>query len=278
MDICDLREVQELRIAPLPLPSTVLYLCPPTHTLFAHASHYEPTLFANVSWIAKSSADWLKCSPTSGDGETKLRIEVEPNASTTDERLATITFTPVGDTVCSYTLSITQKQNNYNPGGWLDQSKLFLRVGDTQTLVVKKQLESDQEVYWSSNDPRIASVENGKVTAHAEGETSIWARIDDQVAKCIVVVRGKGSAAHEVENFPSLTVSPNPFTDALRLDHHEPLTIAYQLLNPQGVVLRTGTLFCGETRLETENLPAGLYLLRLTSVDGAVRTLQVVKE
>ena len=73
-----------------------------------------------------------------------------------------------------------------------------------------------------------------------------------------------------------VTVAPNPFTNQLRILGNG-LTGEYALLNVQGQVLRSGCLDAMETTVATEELPAGLYLLRL-SVEGATRTLRVVKE
>lgn len=45
---------------------------------------------------------------------------------------------------------------------------------------------SNAQITWSSDDPSIASVENGKVTAVAPGMTTIRAEYDGQKASCIV--------------------------------------------------------------------------------------------
>ena len=76
--------------------------------------------------------------------------------------------------------------------------------------------------------------------------------------------------------FAGIALAPNPFTNPLRILGNG-LTGEYALLNLQGQVLRAGRLDAMETTLVTEELPAGLYLLRL-SVEGATRTLRVVKE
>lgn len=73
-----------------------------------------------------------------------------------------------------------------------------------------------------------------------------------------------------------IALAPNPFGSELHILGNG-LTGEYALLNLQGQVLRSGRLDAMETTLLTEALPAGLYLLRL-SVEGATRTLQVVKE
>ena len=76
--------------------------------------------------------------------------------------------------------------------------------------------------------------------------------------------------------FAGISLAPNPFGSELHILGNG-LTGEYALLNVQGQVLRSGRLDAMETTLVTEALPAGLYLLRL-SVEGATRTLRVVKE
>lgn len=76
--------------------------------------------------------------------------------------------------------------------------------------------------------------------------------------------------------FAGIALAPNPFGSELHILGNG-LTGEYALLNLQGQVLRSGRLDAMETTVITEELPAGLYLLRL-SVEGATRTLRVVKE
>jgi len=50
------------------------------------------------------------------------------------------------------------------------------------------------------------------------------------------------------------------------------------LLNAQGVVVRSGNMDGREIVIETSDLTSGLYLLRLTAENGAVKTYRVVKQ
>ncbi|MDR2026560.1 MAG: Ig-like domain-containing protein [Prevotellaceae bacterium] len=60
-------------------------------------------------------------------------------------------------------------------GVTLDQSRFTLAVGDSKTLtaVVSPDNATNKEVRWSSSDTEIATVDNGVVTAVAEGSASI---------------------------------------------------------------------------------------------------------
>ena len=75
----------------------------------------------------------------------------------------------------------------------------------------------------------------------------------------------------------NVLVAPNPFDNQLRIVNGD-LRGEYALLNAQGVVVRSGSMAGNEVLIETSDLISGLYLLRLTSENGATRTITVVKE
>ena len=53
---------------------------------------------------------------------------------------------------------------------------------------------TDKTVVWSSSDEKIAKVENGKVTAVAEGEAVITVKAGDKTATCkVTVVKDTGT-------------------------------------------------------------------------------------
>ena len=75
--------------------------------------------------------------------------------------------------------------------------------------------------------------------------------------------------------FTTLLVSPNPFSELLRITNNE-LQGHYELLNTSGQRIYTGELQKGETIIRTETLTAGVYLLRIT-VGNNTKVLKVVK-
>ena len=77
--------------------------------------------------------------------------------------------------------------------------------------------------------------------------------------------------------FMHVSVCPNPFNNQLRIADEE-LQGGYTLLNVQGLVVRSGAIEPSETLINTVALPAGLYILQLTTADGATKVLRVVKQ
>ncbi len=77
--------------------------------------------------------------------------------------------------------------------------------------------------------------------------------------------------------FANVQVAPNPFNTLLRILSGD-LRGKYSLINTQGIEVASGALEGAQTRINTTLLSAGVYLLRLTAENGAVKVLTVVKE
>ena len=76
----------------------------------------------------------------------------------------------------------------------LDKTSLTLNEGETATLAatVKPDNATNKTVSWSSSSSSVATVDaNGKVTAVAEGTTTITAKAGDKTATCSVTVKKK---------------------------------------------------------------------------------------
>ena len=76
----------------------------------------------------------------------------------------------------------------------------------------------------------------------------------------------------------SVQVAPNPFSTLLRISSDELQNATYKLLNASGVVVRSGNFESHEVTIETSDLASGLYLLHITTENGATKVVRVVKE
>ena len=82
----------------------------------------------------------------------------------------------------------------------LTESSLTLNTGDISTIYATiAPANSTDEIVWDSSVPLVATVENGTITAHKAGETTITARRGDVSASCLVTVLCK----HEYEHIES---------------------------------------------------------------------------
>ena len=164
-------------------------------------------------------------------------------------------------------------------GVTLSQTELPLVKGATATLraTVVPSDATNQKVRWSSNNTSIATVENGTVTAVSGGNATITVTTEDgnHAATCSVTV--EATSAVEDAVFASVVVSPNPFGEQLCITYGD-LRGQYVLYNAQGVVVASGGLEDGETRINTVSFTAGVYLLCLTAENGATKNYTVVKD
>lgn len=74
----------------------------------------------------------------------------------------------------------------------LSKESVLLLAGETENLVVSFVPEDTtrwKRVVWTSSDPQVAQVSNGKISAEAAGTAQITARLGDVSAVCSVTVK-----------------------------------------------------------------------------------------
>lgn len=83
----------------------------------------------------------------------------------------------------------------------LNKTELALVEGDSETLTatVKPNDATDKTVTWSSSDSSVAKVDDGKVTAIKEGETTVTVKAGTKTATCKVTVSKKVIAVESIE-------------------------------------------------------------------------------
>ena len=208
------------------------------------------------------------------------------NTSVATVENGTVTAVSAGNA----TIAVTTEDGNHTAtcevtvtvpvtGVTLPQTELSLVKGATATLTatVAPSDATNKKVTWSSNNTSVATVENGTVTAVSAGNASITVTTEDgnHTATCSVAV--EATSAVEDAVFASVVVSPNPFGEQLCITYVD-LRGQYVLYNAQGVVVASGSLEDGETRINTVSFTAGVYLLRLTAENGATKNYTVVKD
>ena len=106
---------------------------------------------------------------------------------------ATITA-KAGDQTATCTVTVQAAGSTIAVAGiTLNETSLTLHVEDTETLTatVTPTTATDKTVTWTSSDTGVATVENGKITAVAEGTATITAKAGEQTATCAVTVVAK---------------------------------------------------------------------------------------
>ena len=217
----------------------------------------------------------------SSDNEAVASVSDAGLVEAKTEGTANITVTTQeGDHKASCLVTVTA-EDVVLTGLTVSPSETRLKVGGEATLSVTYEPAgaTQREVTWSTSDAAIVTVdEHGKVKAIAVGEATITVASKTNTsikAPCKVIVEPTTAVKDAV--FAGVVIAPNPFATQLRIVTGE-LRGEYALLNSTGVVVRSGNMEGNEVVIETNDLPSGLYLLRLTAENGATKTYRVVKQ
>lgn len=175
-----------------------------TKGITAGSAASEVTVSFNSArqWRIASGVNWIVVTPASGEaGDITAKLSIEANTSL-DSRSATVT---VSSEEVSRTIAVTQSGRDrvLISGIVLNETSKELFIGETLTLratVTPSNTDEDKTVTWSSDKPSVASVEDGVVTAKAEGEATITAKAGNVTATCKITV------AHKVIEVESVTL------------------------------------------------------------------------
>lgn len=108
-----------------------------------------------------------------------------------------------------YTMSGTQKEETtVNATGIsLNKASLTMKTGDVDTLTatITPQNATNKTVVWSSDNEKVATVSNGKVTAKAAGTVTITAKTNDgkYTATCKITITNKVNNSDTKKDKPS---------------------------------------------------------------------------
>ena len=114
------------------------------------------------------------------------------------EGTATITA-KAGDKTATCTVTVT-KADVAVESVTLDKNSLELKAGNNATLTatVSPEGATNKDVTWTSDNPEVATVEGGTVTAKAAGTAIITAKAGEQTATCTVTVTKADVAVESV--------------------------------------------------------------------------------
>ena len=248
------------------------------------------TVTSTSAWkVTSSNAAWNVLDKSEGEkGETKLTLQTGVNPSTA-ERSTKLTFALVGAEEVKQEVTVKQAGSSITvtpaeevalPAAGETKAEYFT-VKSTSAWKV-----TSSNAAWNVLDKTEGEKGETKVTLKAEMNPSTaerstkltFALVGAEEVKQEVTVKQEGKpAAVESSLLAGISVSPNPFSSQLRISNKTAINACYKLLSANGVMIYQGALEGTETVLNTEELKAGIYLLRILSGD-AVRTLQVVKE
>ncbi|MDE7168056.1 MAG: family 16 glycosylhydrolase [Clostridia bacterium] len=165
-----------------------------------------PAVYITQSEISLSVGDTILLEAVSTDGSAIIWESSSPEYATVEEGL--VTGLAVGETtIMASTASVmatcTIKVNPALAGSTvtpdpetlvLALADFSLEVGGSVTLTATSSV-AGATVKWSSSNPAVASVTNGKVTAKTAGTTKITAAVGDTKAVCQITVIRSGLPA-----------------------------------------------------------------------------------
>ena len=198
-------------------------------------------------------------------------------------------------------------KTGYHFSQWSDGRKENPRVDEvTSDATYTAEFESDSPTTYAvtltkegEGSLSITGIEADKLGAVPEGTELVavatprteWKLKSLMAGDKDIKTDGKFTVAADVEvkaifeketpvtdaQFAKVQVVPNPFALQLKIKNEEAVNARYELINTNGVVVRSGALQDVETVLNTEDLAAGVYLLRILA-GSETKTLRVVKE
>ena len=275
-------------------PKPVVFSLEPLTIAEVPAAGGEPSvkLTSNRAWTLTipSEATWVTSSVKDGEAGTELPVTFTViKNETPSPRSVTVTFTQA-DTNETLTLTIQQAAQEVVTVPLTDiklsDTQLTLKVGESAKLSVTFTPDNatNKAVTWAVSEGAASLTvdQEGNITATqvvGTAKVTVTSQENPSIAATCTVTVTAATVPQAVEDalLAKVVVAPNPFTTQLQVVNPEGTPAAYELVSLSGVVLRAGMSDGTETEIDTADLPAGLYFVRLTGENGAQRTVRVVK-
>ncbi|MFW6290366.1 MAG: T9SS type A sorting domain-containing protein, partial [Mariniphaga sp.] len=130
-------------------------------------------------------------------------------------------------------------------------------------VISKGQLNTNQNIIWSSDKPTVAEVNNsGELTGKQEGQVKITATwdADNSVFRSYVInITPSTSTQRKLEN-KDYKLGPNPAQDFIVLEGIDEADVS--VFNITGIEVLNLSQYKGGERINLRRLPSGLYILR----------------
>jgi hypothetical protein len=161
----------------------------------------------------------------------------------------------------------------------IDQTHLDLKLNEIVTLLVSIQPENatNPGLSWSSDDPSVATVNEGEVTATGTGSTQIRATSLDGGFEAVCVVTVTDPTSIQNNQVETLTIFPNPANDHLTIQFYGEEFNELIVTDIMGKIsLKLRSVFRNEYSLNTARLKQGMYIISMKDDSRIVTSYFIV--
>ena len=233
---------------------------PPVYTLTYVASEHGDIIGKLVQNV-EAGANGTEVEAIADDGYRFVKWDdgkTEPKRKETNVQ-ATKKYTAQFEAIPTYVVTVkTEGEGTLTITG-IEEDKLNAVPEGTELTAVAKPATG-----W-----KLKSLMAGDKDIKADGKFTVTADVE------VKAVFEKITPTEDAV-FASVVVAPNPFSTLLCIKGD--LRGKYSLINTLGHEVASGVLESAQTRINTTQLSAGVYLLRLTAENGAMKTYNVVKQ
>ena len=166
----------------------------------------------------------------------------------------------------------------------LSGSKSILRNTKLSFSVKSADPAKEPHLFYLFEKEKLDGAEGGtnerqELTLTKQSDGTYTGELELKYAVTITVRFGEDEKDTPVEEaqLGRVSVYPNPFEGQFCIRDEAGQAAQYQLFSLQGQLLQAGRIEGAQTNVETEELPLGIYLLRLKSATGECKTIRVVK-